>query len=154
MFGPKDMNLSVSAFLQGSTPVAVWGAALSTLLAVIKICEILKARIRVEVDYNFTSNENIGNEVIIRNLGATPIIATYWEIVWRKRKLFRWEQSFVIDPEQNTEDMKIGAHSSVTLSFREEQHFSTSPAVLAGRKIYLRMYLAGRTRPMEKKLYE
>lgn len=107
------MNLCVSTLQQGSTPIATWGAVLSTLLAVIKIWEVWRARIQIEVGYNFTSNEYIGNQVIIRNLGATPLIITYWELVWCERKIFRWEQSHSVDAEEDVEDIKLAEHSSI-----------------------------------------
>lgn len=148
------MNSYVITLLQGSTPIAAWGAVLSTLLAVIKIWEVWRARIRIEVGHNFTSNEHIGNQVIIRNLGATPLIITYWELVWCERKLLRWQQSLSIDPEENVEDIKLAEHSSIKLSFTEMQHFKTSPAALKGRTIYLRLYLASRSRPIKRKVYD
>ena len=57
--------------------LALWGAALSSLLAVVKFWEIWRNRRRVEISHSFSSQE-MGNEVTIRNLSSTPQIITYW----------------------------------------------------------------------------
>jgi hypothetical protein len=65
----------------GSSLIAWWGAGLSTLLAVVKLFELWRDRFRVDVSYNFTGNESIGNEILIRNLSSRPLILAYWELL-------------------------------------------------------------------------
>ena len=143
----------MSQLLQGATPLAVWGAVLSTLLAGIKLWEIWRARERIEIGYSFTSDENIGNDVMVRNLSATPLLITYWELVWRKRQFVGWKESYIVGPEEDNQDLKVNAHSSIRLHFTEQKHFSTSYAELSGRQIFIRLYIAGRSRPTLRKVY-
>jgi len=134
-------------------PLAVWGAALSTLLAVAKFWEMWKGRTRIEVSYSFAGDEAIGNEIIIRNLAATPILITYWELRWLHRSWFRWKQSGGKYPEEAFGDLKLGGHSSTKIVFREEDHFDWGASALGNRKIFIRLHIAGKTRPVQKKVY-
>ena len=145
----------IETFLQGASPLSVWGAALSTILAGTKAWELWRARVRIEVGYNFNSDENIGNDVMVRNLSGTPLIITYWELIWRQRSLLGWKQSGAIGPEpgEDNDDIKVGAHSSIKLSFRESDHFDWGVSTLGRRKIFLRLHLAGRSKPIWRKVY-
>lgn len=142
----------MNELLQGATPLAIWGAALSTFLAGIKAWEVWRARVRIEIGYKFTSDVNIGNDIILRNLSGTPLLVTYWELVWRKRGLLGWKESHIDSPEDGNTDIKINSHSSITLTFKELSYFSTSYDALAGRKIFVRLYIAGRSRPIMRKV--
>src|ERR1700690_736717 len=89
--------------------LAMWGAVLSTLLALVNFWELWTSRSRIDISYNFTGSEDIGNEVIIRNLGGTPLLITYWELLWRHRHWFLWKQSRQLSPDECFEDLKLGA---------------------------------------------
>ena len=67
-----------------------WGAGLSTLLAIVKLSELWRDRFRVVVGYKFTSQAEIGNDILIRNLSSRPLILGHWELLycsgyWPKR---------------------------------------------------------------------
>jgi hypothetical protein len=71
--------------------VAYWGAGISTILGGIKLWEIWRDRFRLDVDYNFAGNEEVGNKILLRNLSGRPIIISYWELFyssgrWPRRK--------------------------------------------------------------------
>lgn len=136
----------------GINYIAWWGAGLSSLLALVKLWELWSNRFRVDIGHNFTSNPEIGNEILIRNLSSNPIILEYWELHycsrwWPFRKLEEFES-----PGPDTSDIQIQPHSSKTLSFLEQYHFSWSAKTLKGRKIYIKLYIAGR-RPFFKKVF-
>lgn len=141
---PRDYNL-----------LAIWGAALSTILAAVKIWEIWRTRRRIEYSYNFAGLAEVGNEIIIRNLSATPIIISYWELVWlKKRRLgLRKQEIRRIAPESDFSDSHVAAHSSYVLRFAEERYFSWSTLSLKGAAIYLRIQIAGERRPRLAKIY-
>jgi hypothetical protein len=61
--------------------IAWWGAGLSTLLAAVKLFELWRDRFRVDVSYNFTGND-IGNDIIIRNLSSRPMILAHWDLLY------------------------------------------------------------------------
>ena len=140
-------------FLADSHLLALWGALLSTLLAAVKLWELWSSRLRVEVSHNFTGSESIGNEVIIRNLGSRPFLITYWELLWRQRSFIRWKQSHSIGADEYNEDIKVGPHSSIKLTFREENHFDWGASALRGRTIFIRLYIAGKSKPILRKVY-
>ena len=132
------------AHLSSATAPAWWGAILSTLLALIKVWELWRDRFRVEIDGCFSTSQEIGHEICVRNLSPKPIIMTHWEIfygsgIW----LFRKEHSFQTK-DYDTNDTTIAPYSTHLLSFRDENYFSIAAKVLKGRPIYIRIYIAGR----------
>jgi hypothetical protein len=139
--------------LDGTSLLAMWGAFLSTLLAAVKLWELWRSRLRLDIGYNFTGSEEIGNEIIIRNLSGTPFLITYWELLWRQRTFLHWKQSHLIGPEEDNEDIKVGAHSSIKLTFREQNHFDWGVSALRGRTIFVRLHIAGKSRPVLRKVY-
>ncbi len=137
---------------QLSSYLAWWGAAISTILALIKIWEFWQDRFRVDVGYNFTGDPELGNEIYIRNLSAQPIILKYWKLfyvsgIWPFRKFSEFES-----PGPYARDIQIAPHSSKELTFREASYFDWGAKFLTGRKIYMRLYIVGR-RSILRKLY-
>jgi len=136
----------------GVNYIAWWGAALSTLLALVKLWELWRDRFRIDVDCNLTSMPEIGNQIFVRNLSANPMILSYWELlhgsgVWPFLRFSVFES-----PGPDANDIKIEPHSSKTFKFAEANYFGSGHKFLQGRKIYMRLYVAGR-RPVVKKLY-
>ena len=126
--------------------IAWWGAGLSTFLAVVKLVELWQDRFRIDVGYNFTSHPDCGNEIFIRNLGSKPIIITYWEVMegqrfWPIRKF-----SSIESPGPDANDLRVEPHSSETFKFTDESHFSWGK----GRKIYMRLHIAGKRAILKK----
>ena len=124
--------------------LALWGAGLSTLLAGVKIWEICSNRFKVDSSYNFTSSEDIGNEVLIRNLTSRAFILTHWELLYFRRSWPLRQFEPLASPEYDDGDTKIEPYSTLKLCFREADYFSTSPRALKGRKLYFRIWVAGR----------
>ena len=120
--------------------IAWWGAGLSTLLAIVKFYELWQNRVRVEVGGKFTSNENVGNEILIRNLSNRPLIITYWELLyctgrWPLRKFDLLESA-----EFDDGDRRLDPHATQNFIFSDSDYFATSPKALKGRRIYIRLY--------------
>lgn len=124
--------------------MAVWGAVLSTILAVAKLWEMWRDRFRLEVGYNFTSSADIGNQIFVRNLAAQPVIVCYWELLWVSGHWPVRKYSYVSSPEEDAHDFRIEPHSSMTLNFREQNHFDSGLAATNDRRLCLRVHLAGR----------
>jgi hypothetical protein len=132
--------------------IAWWGAVLSTVLALVKLWELWRDRFRIDVSYNFTGHEDMGNQIFIRNLSSKPIILEYWTIyyskgMWPFRKL-----SLIESLGEDIHDTRIDTHSSMTMNFTGQNHFAWGDNVLKGRKIYIQLYIAGK-RPIFKKVY-
>jgi hypothetical protein len=136
-------------------PVALWGAFLSSVLAGVKLYEFWRDRRRLDCSYNFTGDENIGNEIIIRNLSLTPLIITHWELVWKSRKWWKLQrkQKKRIAPDFDFSDSIIKPHSTLTLKFNRENYFSWSPKALGDSHIYLTLQIAGEKRSRSKRIY-
>ncbi len=132
-----------------TTIVAIWGAFVATVLALFKLREEWEKReLRLDVGGTFTSSVEIGHRIDVRNLGSTPIILTHWQVVgsrgwWMFRKLRPIEAA-----DFDAGDIRIGAMESHSLHFAEARHFA-----YVGRRIWIRLYVAGRTRPELHKVF-
>lgn len=133
--------------------IAWWGAILSTLLAMVKIFELWRDRFRIDVGYMFTGNIDQGNDIHIRNLSGKPIILGYWELFYRPNFWPLQKDSYIVSPESEACDLKIEPHSSKTFNFSGPDHFSWDSKTMKGRRIYIRLYIAGR-RPVLKRVYK
>lgn len=132
--------------------IAWWGAGLSTLLALLKLWELWRDRFRVEVGYNFAGDAEIGNAILVRNLSGKPIILSFWEVLYGSSRWPFRKFEDVAYPDHDFGDQKIEPHSSLKLHFSEERHFSWGHKVLKGKKIFIRLHIAGR-KPIIKRVY-
>lgn len=142
----------MAAAESGSSLIAWWGAGLSTLLAVVKLYELWQDRFRVDVSYNFTSSESIGNEVLIRNLSNRSLILTHWELLYCSGRWPRRSFEPFASADFDAGDHKLEPYATYTLHFAEENHFSTNHKALNGRRIIIRLQIAGR-KPILKLVY-
>ena len=122
------------------------------MLALVKLYELWRDRFRVDISYNFTGSESVGNEILIRNLSGRPIILAHWELLhcagrWPSRRFERFESA-----EFDDGDRRIEPHTTHVLRFADENYFSWSHTALNGRSIYIRLHVAGR-RPILRFVY-
>lgn len=142
--------MAEDTFLMAS--LAVWGAFLSTLLALIKIWEIWRSRARISVTYKFSDAEH-GNEVIIENPSPIPVIVAYWELRWEKRKGWRREFKGCESADWDDPHFVIDGFSTHILRFQEARWFSTSEAARQKGKLYILLYISGRRKPLRLFVY-
>lgn len=133
--------------------LAFWGAGLSTVLAFLKIWELWVSRDRIEVTHNFSSQPERGNDIILHNVSPKPMIIAYWELQFCDWKGFRWKCYRTIDPEEDIRDVCIQAHSPWVMNFREQNYFDWGWK-LEGKRIYLKLHIAGKKRPIRKLVYK
>lgn len=123
--------------------IALWGAALSTLLAVLKLWEFWRKRFRVEVGSTLRGGASLGNTIRIRNLSGEPIIVSSWEVLYVKGYWpFRKFQE-IASPDHDSCDCRIEPRSTFELNFNGQDFFSWSHESLQGRRIFIRIYIAG-----------
>ena len=134
--------------------IALWGAGLSTLLAFIKLWELWKVRRRIEVSYGFVGVPEIGNDIIIRNLSGTPIIISYWELLFCERKGFKWTAYRNENPAEDTHDICIPAHASTKINFSGADYFEWGHKALGGKRLYFKFYIAGKRNPIKRLVYK
>jgi len=132
--------------------IAWWGAGLSTLLAFVKLWELWRDRFRIDIGYGFTGDPGMGNDIHIRNLAGKPIILGYWELFYRSNWWPLRKDSHIDSPGPDAHDVRIEGHSSKTINFSGIDHFDWGGKAMKGRRIYIRLHIAGR-RPKVKKVY-
>lgn len=132
--------------------IALWGAALSTVLATVKLWEIRRDRFRIDVGYNFSGAPDGANKVIVRNLGTRPFILGYWELLWLPHRWAPKHNARSISPEEDADDIRIEPGASHTLTFAGRDHFGWGKEALRGQTIYLRLHVVGR-RTILRKVY-
>lgn len=136
-----------------TTLLAVWGALLSTALAVVRLGEVWQARFRVEVVPSFAGSKELGNTVSIRNLAGKPVILGYWEVLKISGHWPFQKERCLVSPDEYVRDSSIPAHAALSLSFSEQDHFEWGSGSLQGDRLFIRLHFAGR-RPILRKLAE
>ena len=134
------------------TFLALWGAFLSTLLAVVKLREVWRDRLRIDVGHSFTDHPDIGNEIFIRNLSRYPLILSYWELFSLSGYWPFHIRSTVVMPHEGARDIRIEAHSTFTLTFTGLDHFDWKPDAQKRTQLCLRLHIAGRRWPVRRRL--
>jgi hypothetical protein len=134
--------------------IAVWGAGLSTLLALIKVWEVWSSRRRIEVSYSFVGLPEIGNDIIIRNLSDKPMIITYWELLFCEKRGIKWVPYRNENPAGDTSDICILGHSSKSLNFSGHYYFDWGYKALGGKRLYLNLHIAGKRKPSKLLVYK
>lgn len=114
------------------------------MLAAVKLYELWRDRFRLEVSYNFTGSPYIGNDVLIRNLSGKPVILTHWELFYRSGHWPKRVNEHIESAEHDDGDTRIDLHATFTLHFSEATYFDWGHKALRGRRIYVRLHLAGR----------
>lgn len=132
-----------------TTAIALWGAILSTILAMTKFWQ---DRFRLRVRGNFTNLPEIGNEVRVQNLSSKPLILEHWEVFYGTGFWLFKKETPIYDKDYNAGDVIIESVSKYSLCFKDERHFYTTHKSLKGRSIYIRLHIAGR-RVICRKLY-
>jgi len=142
----------MAAAESGLMLIAWWGAGLSTLLAVVKLLELWRDRFRMDISYNFTGSESVGNEVFIRNLSNRPLILTYWELLYCSGRWPRRSFAPLESADFDSGDCRLEPYATHTLHFVKANYFSWGHKGLNGRRIFIRLHVAGR-KPILKLVY-
>lgn len=147
------MKAQMVELINNFDPIAIWGAFLSTILAIVKIIEFWRTRRIIEISYYFTTNDDIGNEIIIRNLSPKPIIIVHWKLLLLHRNWFKLNKTKTIDYEESGIEFKLDPYTSKVLTFKKPYTFSWNEKSLGKNKIYIRLHLAGNSKSILKKVY-
>jgi hypothetical protein len=133
--------------------LTLWGAGLSTILALVKIWELWSSRRRIEVSYGFSGGPD-GNNIIIRNLSDKPMILVYWELLFCERKWLKWVPYRNENPAEDARDLCIAAHSSHVLNFSGQDYFEWGHKALGGKRLYLALHIAGKRKALKRLVYK
>ncbi|WP_330544394.1 hypothetical protein V0242_11165 [Aeromonas hydrophila] len=133
------MNLLVSDW------IAIYAAILSTALAAVKVVGFIRGYYRVEVISTTTSSESEGNEIYIYNLCDKPLTLVYWKLEWHSGIWPFHKVEGLSSPDFDmSAGRRIDEYGSHTLSFKGENHFQTGKPESEGKKLYIRLYFAGK----------
>ncbi len=128
----------------------IWGAGLSTLLAVIKIQE---SRIRMSSSYFFYGTDSIEDVIVLYNRSSIPIIITHWELLLlKRRRCIFFDAIDSRTPDEFFSDITILPHGRHEMVFGEQDSFPWGKEI--GDAVwYLKLHIVGRYRPKWLRIY-
>jgi hypothetical protein len=119
----------------------VWGAGLSTALAVLKIWEVFwKDRERLKTSYNFSGQSGHTDEITVVNLSSAPVQVSYWTLAWEPRYPRLRGSISDLTPELGGYAFSIEPHAGHTIGFAGGDQFDWSSTAAAGRGLYVRLF--------------
>ena len=133
--------------LDATLYLALWGAALSSILGFIRIWEYAsKKRVVIDTTYLFRGLYDLADEIVIANLSDRPLLILYWNLSWERK--WRWskkESIEIVEWEDEVSALVIAGTAIETLEFHREQKIPFGSRV-KGMKLVLRMRVAGKRR--------
>ncbi len=141
----KNPTTSITDYL------SIYGAVLSTLLAIFKIYDIYQNRFRLEVSHSFTTSYEIGNSIGVYNASGKPVTITAYKLqFFDKQNVIGWKIAHTINvpDDEDLISIKINPYTQTTLNFRDQDHFDWGT-----QKICILFHIAGRNKSVSKTLY-
>jgi hypothetical protein len=123
------------------------------LLALAKLLELWRDRFQIEISFNFTSNPEIGNEILVRNLSSRTFILAHWELLYGAGRWPARRFTPLASRDYDVGDLRVESHSTHTLQFSDADHFDWGVDALKGRRIFIQLHIAGR-RPILRLVYD
>jgi hypothetical protein len=112
-------------------------------MALLERIQVWRDRFRLDVGANLTGRSDIGNKVLIRNLGSRPVILANWSMYYQSGRWPFRRKTYFANPEYDFSDVTIEPQSTCELTFSDHDHFDWG-ASQGGESIYIRLYLVGR----------
>ena len=131
-----------------TTFLSIWGATVASGLAGLRVWEVWQERARLSVTCSFSSDPRTGHEIIIQNPSTTPFMISYWELLWVTREFCRRKTVYGMFPNEGYCDITVGGHSRHILRFQGAEYFPWRTEDAIRGKIYLKLYIVGRRRPL------
>lgn len=130
--------------------IAIWGAALSTGLFVIKIREYWKGRFKLHLSLGINNVAQNTNVITITNDFKNSITVESLELFWSKKVRGESKNRYIRTQFEQDCFFSIPAYSSKQLKFDEENYFGIRSDI---GNLYIRINIVGRKRPFIKILY-
>lgn len=137
--------------------LALWGAAVSSGLAGIKIWETFwKDRVRLASTYSLTDQDGEPHTITVANLSSLPVQISSAELYWVPNFLSfpRRSPSSATPDHFFTETFKIDGHDAHSFEFADQDKFSWDYKTTDGRKLYLYLHVFGRPSPVRLLVYD
>ena len=129
-----------------TTLIAIYGGALSTILAILKFRETWLDRFRIAT----LLTSGLDNEVHITNLYNKPITIINYELFWAKNKNTESGYRQIDTGSEDCCNIALAPAETRVLNFSGQYSFSLSPTK---GNLYIRLYIAGRRKPTTQLLY-
>ena len=138
--------------LEGAT-LAIYGACLSTILALWQFWRAFQERRWISTSYNFRGIEDPGNEVLLINNSPKPLTLYHIELFWGRRyPLWLRRYRRVGQSEWGEEDSDTGItldpYKITVLHYMNDCHFNWRYDKRPAARLYLRTRIVGRVMPM------
>lgn len=133
-------NLEISQLL------GIWGALLSTILFILKLCETWEQRFKIEVSSITRGCVDLGHDISIKNLSSKPVLLEYLELYYKKGCFPFSKCNYIWSPEDSWLNARIEPSDSKVYNFSQGDYFS-----LSGKNVYMKLHFAGR-KPFVKKI--
>jgi len=136
--------------MTATTILAIWGAVLSTALAVVKLWEIYRDRFRISSSINFDGTGENRTVVSIYNHHKDTIIITALDLFWTTNLK---KEELAYHPEIGFEqgcNLTIPAHEVKPLVFKEMYYFGCRQDK---GNLYMRVHIAGRKKSITQLLF-
>ena len=133
--------------------IGIYGAGLSTLLALWQFWRAFQERRWIGTSYNFRGIEDPGNEVLLINNSPKPLTLFQIDLFWGRRYLL-WVRRYhrVGQSEWSGEDSDLGItlepYKIVALCYTNDTHFDWTYKKRPNARLYLRARVVGRLFPM------
>ena len=133
--------------------IGIYGAGLSTLLALWQFWRAFQERRWIGTSYNFRGIEDPGNEVLLINNSPKPLTLFQINLFWGRRYLF-WIRRYhrVGQSEWGGEDSDMGItlepYKIAALHYTNDTHFDWTYRKRPKARLYLRARVVGRLFPM------
>jgi hypothetical protein len=129
---------------QGLTiTIALWGALVSTSLAVVKLWEIWRDRRRLSTTYAFSSHPKHNQKIFIANLSKDPLMLTLIELYQSQKKMFRRKKTRLLAPDKIIHAVVIPSKSFYTIEYSEEDNFPDPFKNDEWNHLFLELHVAG-----------
>lgn len=117
--------------------------------------ETYRDRMRLSVSYGFNSLSDLGNEIIIENPSRIPVMISYWELFWVKRRmLHRPVVTLIRSADDGYCNITVAPHSRWTMHFVDEHYFQWPNHQHADARLEIRLHIVGRRRPLSLTVYD
>jgi hypothetical protein len=95
------------------------------------------------------------NKTIIENPSKTPVMISYWELLWIKRHHFKREMTDVRFPaDKGYCNITIPARGPHGLRFGESEYFEWGASAISKGELYLKLHVVGRHKVLTLKIYD
>jgi len=138
--------------------LSIYGACLSTVVFGWQLWRAWSERRRISTSYNFRGIEDPGNEILLINHSPKPITFYNSQLFWGRRYgFFLRRYRRVGDDGWSGEDSDTGTtiepFKIVTLHYTGERHFNWRNDKRPKARLYIRMGVVGRSRPLTLMVY-